>query len=72
MAKKCNRLVNKTILQVLTFLGIGSASFLFMACYGPAPQQYRVDAEALDSLSVDSLYNAEADALHEADSQKPE
>lgn len=72
MAKKCNRLVNKTILQVLTFLGVGSASFLFMACYGPAPQHYRVDAKTLDSLSVDSLYDVEADSFHEADVQKTE
>jgi len=56
---------------MLTLLGIGSASFLFMACYGPMPQQYRVDDETLDSLSVDSLYDVEADSLYDADVQKP-
>ena len=72
MAKKCNKLVNKTILQMLTFLGIGSASFLFMACYGPMPREYRVDADTLDSLSVDSIYDVEADSVNEVDVQKPE
>ncbi|MBO4564892.1 MAG: hypothetical protein J5720_05630 [Bacteroidaceae bacterium] len=72
MAKKCNRLVNKTILQVLTFLGIGSASFLFMACYGPAPQYGSVDYEDVDSLALDSLDENSADTLYEADIQNPE
>jgi len=71
MAKKCNRLVNKTILQVLTFLGIGSASFLFMACYGPAPQYGAVDYEDVDSLVVDSLDENPTDVVSENITQKP-
>ncbi len=54
---------NKTILRLLTLLGIGSASFMFMACYGPAPQSYNVNPEDLDSLTVDSLYHAEVDSV---------
>ena len=54
---------NKIILRLLTLLGIGSASFMFMACYGPAPQSYNVNPEDLDSLTVDSLYHAEVDSV---------
>jgi len=72
MKKKCNKLVNKTILQMLTFLGIGSAAFLFMACYGPAPQYGSVDYGDIDSLLVDSIEEVELDSLNEADVQKPE
>lgn len=72
MANKYNKLVNKTIIRLLTFLGIGSASFMFMACYGPAPQQYRVGPDSLDSLTVDSIYDVETDSYHgQVDDQTP-
>ena len=51
MSKRWNRTVNRTVLQLLTWIGIGSTSMLFMACYGPAPQDYRV-VEDEDSLLV--------------------
>ena len=51
MAKKWNKAVNKTVLRLLTWLGIGSTSILFMACYGPAPQSYQV-VEDEDSIVV--------------------
>jgi len=51
MAKKWNKMVNKAVLMLLTWLGIGSASVLFMACYGTYPGDYQVIEEG-DSLVV--------------------
>lgn len=42
MRKRKNAMVNKVVMQLLTWLGIGSTSMIFMACYGPAPQGYQV------------------------------
>ncbi len=61
---------NKTILRLLTLLGVGSATFMFMACYGPAPQSYRVTPDDIDSLTVDTL-NDEADTFYQVDDRNP-
>ena len=45
MKKKWNKTVNKAILMLLTMLGIGSSSMLFMACYGAPPEDYRMVEE---------------------------
>ena len=45
MKKKWYKTVNKAVLMLLTMLGIGSSSMLFMACYGPPPQNYRMAEE---------------------------
>ena len=37
--------------RLLVMLGIGTSSMLFVACYGAAPQGYRV-VEGDDSISV--------------------
>ena len=42
MKKKWKLTENRVVMQLLTWLGIGSTSFIFMACYGPAPRQYEV------------------------------
>lgn len=74
MANKCNKLVNKTILRLLTLLGVGSATFMFMACYGPAPQSYNVNPDTIDSLTVDTLYDEydEVDTHSDIGVQTPE
>jgi hypothetical protein len=51
MKKKWKILENRAVLQVLTWLGIGSTSLIFMACYGPAPRNYQV-VEEEDSTVV--------------------
>ena len=61
---------NKTILRLLTLLGVGSATFMFMACYGPAPQSYRVNPDDIESLTVDTL-NDEADTFYQVDDRNP-
>lgn len=42
---------NRVVMQLLTWLGIGSTSLIFMACYGPAPRNYQV-VEEEDSTVV--------------------
>lgn len=81
MRKKCNQMVNKTVLRLLTFLGIGSSSLLFMACYGPAPTGYQVidDADSLvvmegDSVAavIDITDQTEADVAEQASTDEAE
>jgi len=42
---------NRVVMHLLTWLGIGSTSLIFMACYGPAPRNYQV-VEDEDSTVV--------------------
>ena len=42
---------NRVVMRLLTWLGIGSTSLIFMACYGPAPRNYQV-VEDEDSTVV--------------------
>ena len=37
-----NRLYNRLLLKVITWLGLGSSTFVFMACYAPAPEDYHL------------------------------
>lgn len=74
-------MVNKTVLRLLTFLGIGSSSLLFMACYGPPPTGYQVidDADSLvvmegDSVAavIDITDQTEADVAEQASTDEAE
>lgn len=72
MSRKYNQVVNKAVLRLLTWLGIGSASMLFMACYGPAPTGYQVIDEE-DSIVVmegDSVAMTINNAANEANLTK--
>jgi len=51
MKKKWKLMENRVVMQLLTWLGIGSTSLIFMACYGPAPRNYQV-VEEEDSTIV--------------------
>ena len=51
MKKIWNKSVSKVALQLLTWLGIGTSSMLFVACYGAAPRGYAVIDDE-DSISV--------------------
>lgn len=51
MRKRWKILENRVVMQLLTWLGIGSTSLIFMACYGPAPRNYQV-VEDEDSTVV--------------------
>ena len=51
MRKRWKIMENRVVMQLLTWLGIGSTSLIFMACYGPAPRNYQV-AEDEDSTVV--------------------
>ena len=51
MKKIWRKSVSKVALQLLTWLGIGTSSMLFIACYGAAPRGYAVIEED-DSISV--------------------
>ncbi len=42
MMERWRNSLNKGIMRMLTWLGIGSGSLLFMACYGPMPKNYEV------------------------------
>ena len=37
-----NRFYNRLLLKVITWLGLGSSTFVFMACYAPAPEDYHL------------------------------
>ena len=50
----------KTINKMLTLLGFSSVAFVFTACYGTKPCDYR--EEMADSLSV-AFRNAESDSI---------
>lgn len=51
MKKIWKKSVSKVAQQLLTWLGIGTSSMLFMACYGTIPQDYQVIEEE-DSISI--------------------
>ncbi|MBQ9678406.1 MAG: hypothetical protein IJV44_09760 [Prevotella sp.] len=51
MRKRWKIMENRVVMQLLTWLGIGSTSLIFMACYGPAPRNYQV-VEDEDSTVV--------------------
>lgn len=42
MRKRWKVMENRVVMHLLTWLGIGSTSLIFMACYGPAPRNYQV------------------------------
>jgi hypothetical protein len=67
MTEQRNSLGKKILSKLLVLLGF-STTFVFMACYGPAPKGYQqVDAEDLDSVAVDSV---ETDSIvSDADAQ---
>lgn len=50
----------KAINKMLTLLGFSSVAFMFTACYGTKPCDYR--EEMADSLSV-AFRNAESDSI---------
>ena len=50
----------QAIAKMLTLLGFSSAAFVFAACYGTMPTNYRGEAEA-DSVLTE--FTAEADSL---------
>ena len=52
-----NRIFSRWTTQLLTWLGIGSASMLFVACYGAMPQDYAVveDGDSIAILMEDSV-----------------
>lgn len=51
MRKFCNKGVSRVLVQLLTWLGIGSASMLFVACYGAPPEGYQTIDE-VDTVTV--------------------
>lgn len=51
MRKRWKVMENRVVMHLLTWLGIGSTSLIFMACYGPAPRNYQV-VEDEDSTVV--------------------
>ena len=57
MKKLKNKCISKLAVQLLTWLGIGSASMLFVACYGAAPRGYEVidDGDTIAVVLEDSV-----------------
>ena len=51
MRKRWKVMENRVVMHLLTWLGLGSTSLIFMACYGPAPRNYQV-VEDEDSTVV--------------------
>ena len=51
MRKRWKVMENRVVMHLLTWLGIGSTSLIFMACYGSAPRNYQV-VEDEDSTVV--------------------
>lgn len=56
MRKLWNRMVKRTVTRVLTLMGIGASSMLFMACYGTPPANYEFidDGDTMTVVQEDS------------------
>ena len=68
MKKIWNKSLSKVTLQLLTWLGIGTSSMLFIACYGAAPRDYAViDDEDSISVVVDDSVTTFDMAVNEAE-----
>lgn len=68
MKEKLNCIGKKILSKLLVLLGF-STTFVFMACYGPAPKGYQAvdfdeDSTMVDSLDTDSIV-VEADEAGE-------
>ena len=68
MKEKLNCIGKKILSKLLVLLGF-STTFVFMACYGPAPKGYQAvdfdeDSTLVDSLETDSIV-VEADDAEE-------
>jgi hypothetical protein len=68
MKEKLNCIGKKILSKLLVLLGF-STTFVFMACYGPAPKGYQAvdfdeDSTVVDSLDTDSIV-VEADEAGE-------
>lgn len=68
MKEKLNCIGKKILSKLLVLLGF-STTFVFMACYGPAPKGYQAvdfdeDSTVVDSLDIDSIV-VEADEAGE-------
>lgn len=75
MKKKWKFFENRVVMQLLTWLGIGSTSLIFMACYGPAPRNYQVvDDEDSTVVMVGDSVVMSVDAAEDvaAAEQKPD
>lgn len=57
MKKKWNKGFSRVLTIMLTWLGIGSASMLFVACYGTPPNGYQVidDEDSVIIMVEDSV-----------------
>ena len=59
MSKKWFKCKSKMLTVMLTWLGIGTSSLLFMACYGPAPKNYEPEPYPIEIEESDSIETAE-------------
>ena len=51
MKKFWNKAVSRSVTRVLTLMGIGTTSLLFMACYGTPPSGYKLIDEG-DTVAI--------------------
>ena len=70
MKKKWNKGFSRVLTMMLTWLGIGSASMLFVACYGTPPHGYQVidDEDSVIIMVEDSVVTTATRTQAEADS----
>ena len=62
MKERMKRVVRWISTKGLVWLGFGATPFIFMACYGPVPTNYRevtFDEEVVDSSAIDTRDMAE-------------
>ena len=59
MSKKWFKCKSKMLTVMLTWLGIGTSSLLFMACYGPAPKNYEPEPYPFEIAHSDSIETTE-------------
>ena len=57
MKKFWNKAVSRSVTRVLTLMGIGTTSLLFMACYGTPPSSYKLidEGDTVAIVEEDSL-----------------
>ena len=66
--KRWNNCKNRVLTQMLTWIGIGSSSLLFMACYGPAPRNYQPEPYDIGDDTVEYVTDDSQEVVEQADS----
>ena len=65
--KRWNNCKNRVLTQMLTWIGIGSSSLLFMASYGPAPKNYQPEPYTIGEDTIEMVGEDPEETVEQAD-----